>query len=81
MGSAGFLLIFAMVNVANIRLAKQTDSRKWLAAIAFLACVLALIALLWYVAADSPYKLLTLVVMVGLSIGTEVLLRQRRPTT
>ena len=81
MGSAGFLLIFAMVNVANIRLAKQTDSRKWLAAIAFLACVSALIALLWYVAADAPIKLLTLVVMVGLSIGTEVLLRQRRPTT
>lgn len=78
MGSSGFLLIFAMVNIANIRLAKETESRRWLSFIALFACIVALTALLWQVGQDSPLKLLTLVVMLGLSVGLEIVLRQRR---
>ena len=37
MGSAGFLLIFAAVNAANIRLARQTGSRRWISSITFIA--------------------------------------------
>ena len=45
MGSAGFLLIFMMVNIANVRLSKETGSLKWLSALAALMTALALIIL------------------------------------
>jgi amino acid transporter len=73
MGSAGFLLIFAMVNLANMRLAETTSSRKWISLLAALSCVLALAALLWQTANDTPVKLMTLVAMVGLSVGIELI--------
>lgn len=75
MGSSGFLLIFAAVNIANMRLAKNTDSRAWQSLLGAVACLLALTALLWQTALDAPIKILTLVVMLGLSFGIEILYR------
>ena len=40
--SAAFLLVFAMVNVANAKLAAQTGSRAWISWLAAAACILAL---------------------------------------
>ena len=40
--SAGFLAIFALVNVANARLAPQTASKGWISMAAAVACLLAL---------------------------------------
>ena len=40
--SAGFLVIFALVNAANARLAQQTASKAWISAAAAAACLLAL---------------------------------------
>jgi hypothetical protein len=40
--SAGFLVVFAMVNVGNAKLAKQTHSRKWMSIVAAAACIGAL---------------------------------------
>jgi amino acid transporter len=77
MGSSGFLLIFAMVNFANMRMAQKTGSRKGLSFVAMVACILALAALLWQTALDAPFKLLTLVVMLGLSIGIEIVFQRR----
>ncbi len=45
MGSAGFLLIFTAVNIANVRLARETNSLAWLSALAALATAFALILL------------------------------------
>lgn len=45
MGSAGFLLIFMAVNLANVRLAKETESRAWLSALAALSAFGALLIL------------------------------------
>ncbi|MDW5288551.1 APC family permease [Formosa sp. PL04] len=45
MGSAGFLLIFMMVNIANVRLAKETGSKKWLSALAALMTAVAFVIL------------------------------------
>lgn len=45
MGSAGFLLIFMMVNVANIKLAKETQSKAWLSGLAAICTGLALVVL------------------------------------
>lgn len=44
--SAGFLLVFAMVNVANARLAARTGSRRWISVLAAVACVAALATML-----------------------------------
>ena len=45
MGSAGFLLLFMAVNIANIRLAHDTGGRAWISAVAALSTVVALIVL------------------------------------
>ena len=45
-GSAGFLLIFAIVNIANYKLAKETKSRKWISLLGAVLCVAALLFLM-----------------------------------
>lgn len=45
MGSAGFLILFLIVNLANVRLSRATDSRAWLSGIAALSTAVALIVL------------------------------------
>jgi amino acid transporter len=70
-GSAGFLLIFAAVNGANIRLASSTSSQTWISGVGVVACTGALVALLWQTATSSPQQLWVLGVMVGLAFGIE----------
>jgi amino acid transporter len=45
MGSAGFLLLFTAVNIANLRLARDTGSRAWISALAALSTAIALVVL------------------------------------
>lgn len=45
MGSAGFLLLFMAVNLANLRLAKETRSHAWISALAALSTLVALVVL------------------------------------
>jgi amino acid transporter len=45
MGSAGFLLLFMAVNIANCKLAKETGSRVWLSGLEALSTAIALIVL------------------------------------
>ncbi|NOY37666.1 MAG: APC family permease [Chlorobi bacterium] len=45
-GSAGFLLIFTIVNLANYKLAKQTKSLKWISLLGAVLCFTALIFLM-----------------------------------
>ena len=41
--SGGFLVVYAAVNVAAIRLRKETGTAPWMPALAFLLCVAALV--------------------------------------
>lgn len=77
MGSAGFLLIFTAVNIANIRMAKSTESKVWISGLGALACVIALLALCWQVWQDvaTRSQLWILVGMIVLSFAIEVLYR------
>jgi amino acid transporter len=75
MGSAGFLLIFAAVNVANVKLARETGSRRWLSVIGAALCVAALASLLWQTAAHSPGGLWVLAGMAGAAVAVEALFR------
>ena len=70
-GSAGFLIIFAVVYAANLICAKQTGSRRWLAILGLLACLGALIALLVYTAENDLKHLVTLPLMLLLAVTVE----------
>lgn len=75
MGSAGFLLIFASVNASNFRLSRATHSRRSLALLGTIVCILALGALIWQRTTESPKELWILVVMVGAAFLIEIIYR------
>jgi len=75
MGSAGFLLIFAAVNGANVRLHEKTASRRWIAVFGVVICSCALGALIWQRATTSPGELWVLGVMMGLAFAIEAVYR------
>jgi hypothetical protein len=75
MGSAGFLLIFAAVNGANVLLANETQSKGWLSLIGIGLCLSALVSLLWQTAKSSPGQLGILFVMVGAAFFIEITFR------
>ena len=77
-GSAGFLLVFAAVNLANLKLARETGARRSLAATGLLACVLAFAALCIQVLsnAQTRWQLLILAGMILLALLAELIYRK-----
>ncbi len=75
LGSAGFLLIFAAVNIANARHASQTKSRGWISSAGAIACIAALGALAWQTAQTGPMKLWVLAGMVAIAVIIEGIYR------
>jgi amino acid transporter len=76
MGSAGFLIVFAAVNIVNVVQCKRTKSAWPLSAVGAAACVAALGVLLWIGASENPASLWVLVGMVALSVSIEALYRK-----
>ncbi len=72
MGSAGFLLVFAAVNVANGVLHERSGGRWPLAVLGALACLGALGALIWHCALDHPAQLWVLFGMAAASLLIEL---------
>jgi hypothetical protein len=75
MGSAGFLLIFAAVNGANVALAKDTQSKKYLSLIGVGLCLGALGSLIWHIGNSSPRQLWFLFAMTGTAFIIELAFR------
>jgi hypothetical protein len=75
MGSAGFLIIFAFVNAANVRLHRKTNSRIWISAIGAIASVTAFVALVWRISESMPSKLWLLGVMLTAAFSIEAIYR------
>jgi uncharacterized protein len=73
MGSAGFLIIFAAVNLAEAHTARRRESTPWISVVAALACVAALVAL---IAKSSLESVSVLVAMVAVSFGIEATFRK-----
>jgi amino acid transporter len=71
MGSAGFLLIFAVVNIANALHARQTNSWAWISVVGAVSCLAALSALGWHTAITAPEKLWVLAAMATLAVMIE----------
>ncbi len=76
MGSSGFLLIFAAVNFANVRLHQRTNSHQFISLLGTVACLAAVIVLLNQTAQTHPQNLWVVVLMVGLAFGIEGIYRQ-----
>lgn len=78
MGSAGFLLIFFAVNVANVRLARETGSRASISVLAALSTAGALIILCVQVASEpsTRHQLWILVGMIAVSVAIELVYRR-----
>ena len=75
MGSAGFLLIFAAVNGANIHLHQKTGGKRWISTLGVVMCLLALIALVWQTVQHKPMNLIVLGIMVAVAVVIEVIYR------
>jgi len=71
MGSAGFLIIFGAVNVANVRLRRRTRAAAALPVAGAILCLFALGALVWEAARLDPYMLLVLGGLLGAALGIE----------
>ena len=71
MGSAGFLIIFAAVNASNWKMHKLTSSKRWIPFLGIVTCLFALFALVWQTIFTSPFNILILVMLVGLSFAIE----------
>jgi amino acid transporter len=75
MGSAGFLLIFAAVNMANAKLHQETGSHQWLTIIGVIICFAALGALIFQRFMTSPRELIVLLIMLVFAFGIEGIYR------
>lgn len=75
MGSSGFLLIFAAVNFANVKLYQQTNSSRWISFLATVACLASVTVLLTQTAKTNPQNLLIVVIMVVVSFIIEIIYR------
>lgn len=71
MGSAGFLIIFAMVNLANFTKSKEINSNQLIAGLGVLACILALLALIWYTLTNDPAQIFVLIGMIAIAFIIE----------
>lgn len=71
MGSAGFLIIFAMVNLANYTKSKEIDSSRLIAGLGVLACALALLALILHTLTNAPAQIFVLIGMIAIAFVIE----------
>ncbi len=76
MGSAGFLIVFAAVNLANVIRHRQTESRWYVSLIGVLACVAALAALIWQSVKSDPASLWVLAGLLATSVVIEATYRR-----
>ncbi len=75
-GSAGFLLVFVFVNLANVRLHRETGGRQWLSQIGAALAFLALVILIEQSARANPWNLLVLGGLVGSAFAIEGIYRR-----
>jgi amino acid transporter len=78
MGSAGFLLIFAAVNWANLRMRARTNAYWPIAALGMGVCLGAVIALIGEALITKPFNVLVLAVMLVISFLVEYFYRRMR---
>lgn len=74
-GSLGFLLIFAAVNLANVRLARYTDAQRWISLLGFVLCAVAMGVLVGHTYRTQPQSLRSATLVLVATLLFEVLYR------
>jgi len=77
-GSLGFLIIFAAVNYANVRLYKETGSNRWISLAAFILCLVSIAVLVGYNFQRDPHSLLSASIVLALTFIFELIYRSRK---
>ncbi|HFC10646.1 MAG TPA: amino acid permease [Candidatus Kaiserbacteria bacterium] len=65
-GSAGFLIIFALVNLSNFKLYKETKSNRIIPGIGFLLCTISTVVLIGYNIIHNPSNLISSALVMGI---------------
>ena len=76
MGSALFLIIYAGVNFAHLKVYKQTNANKYIIWLAIIGCLFALIILIYYQIYNSPLTLELLVTVTTAAFLVEFIYRK-----
>jgi len=76
LGSAAFLIIYGAVNIAHLRLLKETGGNKYIILVSILLNLVAFVLLIYYLAQNSMTTLITLVIVVCLCFLAEVILQR-----
>ncbi len=67
MGSGGFLLLFAVINITCFMKAKDLNSRRWISLLGVIAAIICFLMLVYHAAITHPRHITSLVAMIGLS--------------
>ncbi|AXV41101.1 MAG: amino acid transporter [Methanobacterium sp. BAmetb5] len=81
MGSAAFLIIYAGVNFAHLKLYQDTGANKYIIYLAILGCLFSFLVLAYYEAYNSPLTLIVLCAAVLFSFLFEWIYRKFHPRT
>ncbi len=76
LGSASFLLIYAVVNIGHLHLYKQTGAKLYIIWLAILGCLFSFAILSYYLLIQSPVTLIALAAIFILSFLAELLYRK-----
>ncbi len=71
MGSGSFLLIYAGVHAAHLRVADETGGKKWLVSLALATCLAMLAVLSVYIYEQSRPAFITMIALVPIFLGAE----------
>jgi len=74
-GSLGFLIIFAGVNLANVKLADYTNSNRLISLVAFILCVISITVLVGYNLKHNPDSLTSAFIVLVLTFAFEFVYR------
>jgi len=72
-GSAGFLLIFSIVNISAYKLHKTIDANKWIILTACVASSAALVTLLVHTCSSNPAGIWVFMLFIGISVIFELI--------
>jgi amino acid transporter len=76
MGSGAFLLIYACVHAAHLRVAHDTGGNKWIVSLSLVTCLAMLAVLTVYIYQNSRFALITMIVLIPICLCAELAYRR-----
>ncbi len=76
MGSGAFLLIYACVHAAHLRVADETGGNKWIVSLSLVTCLAMLAVLTVYIYQNSRFALITMIVLIPICLCAELAYRR-----